>query len=201
MSVPFRMPAAAGTAWPVRHLHGGVAHGLRNAGGQPVTHGEGGLRRHIRGAKPVPPVVTMRSTGSRSHHCRRAASIRPSRPGQWRSPSPCTRRFSEFPQPEARPRQGALPGNSVADGQDSGFEHGRSLLHDSSSRMASGGTETVRRSLSCTACQLSLSSSIRSRGASGAAPSGRSSTMVENTSSTTFTAVQEKAFSAPGPAS
>ena len=84
---------------------------------------------------------------------------------------------------------------------DSGFEHGRSLLHDSSSRMASGGTETVRRSLSGTACQLSLSSSIRSRGASGAAPSGRSSTMVENTSSTTFTAVQEKAFSAPGPAS
>ena len=67
--------------------------------------------------------------------------------------------------------------------------------------MASGGTETVRRSLSGTACQLSLSSSIRSRGASGAAPSGRSSTMVENTSSTTFTAVQEKAFSAPGPAS
>ncbi|CAN4027171.1 50S ribosomal protein L7/L12, partial [Dysosmobacter welbionis] len=36
---------------PVRHLHGGVAHGLRNAGGQPVTHGEGGLRRHIPGGE------------------------------------------------------------------------------------------------------------------------------------------------------
>ena len=36
---------------PAGDLHGGIAHGLRDAGSQPVAHGKGGLRGHVPGSE------------------------------------------------------------------------------------------------------------------------------------------------------
>ena len=151
-----------------------------------------------RGAKPVPPVVTISCTVPLSASRHSTASISACSSGTMTAsttayPASFQHGRHQGPPPSGRsPRKlRSLTVTTAA------LNIARPPFHFSR-RMSSGGMAAVSRACPAPPARRPCPVPSAAGGASDAAPSGRSSTTVENTSSITRTTAQGKLFSVPG---